>query len=247
MLQRCQSFPERAREACEVLGLPFKNWVGLAAGVDRTGTLLSHHARSGVGHIEIGTVTDPRQLAVIRRAEVPGLVVGINFASARAGFDDEVIDDYAAVMQSLWPCADYLVANLSAPSAGRGGDTPGIEALLDRLSVEREDAIRRTGETRPLLIKVRAGECGKPLPRWAGALRNSAIQGVVLVSSFPERIEECRPHLGGLAIVSVGGIATARDAGARFEAGASLVQIYSSYIAEGIPAARVLLDGDDRS
>jgi dihydroorotate dehydrogenase len=41
----------------EVLGLPFRNRVGLAAGFDKDGTGVRALSRLGFGHIEIGTVT----------------------------------------------------------------------------------------------------------------------------------------------------------------------------------------------
>lgn len=244
MLSRCQRREEPPLADCsaEVMGLTFRNRLGLAAGLDRNGGGLAFHGATGVGHIEIGTVADPRQVSSLVRVHAAGLVVGINFASVRNGLDLEVIDDYARLLRELWPLADFLVANLSAPSANRGGDTPGIEALLARLSIERQSAIRETGLVRPLLIKVRAGACGTALPQWVGALRSCDIQGVVLVSSFPERIAECRPELGDMTLISVGGIATSRDAEARLDAGASLVQFYSSYAAEGQAAVHAILN-----
>jgi dihydroorotate dehydrogenase len=46
-----------------------------------------------------------------------------------------------------------------------------------------------------------------------------------------------------LGLVSVGGIATAREAIARFEAGADLVQLYTGLIYEGPLLARRMLEG----
>src|ERR1700744_1341649 len=41
----------------EVFGLKFKNPVGLAAGFDKNGELISEMANMGFGFIEVGTVT----------------------------------------------------------------------------------------------------------------------------------------------------------------------------------------------
>jgi dihydroorotate dehydrogenase len=215
------------------MALTFANAVGLAAGIDRTGRNLASLAETGVGHVEVGTVTDSRVIA-LNRASLPyGFRVGVNFASPRPGIDATVIEDYAGLMRALWSQADYLVANLSSPSAGRTGDTPGVEQLIERLAGVREALRRETGSCKPLLVKIRAGSPGTPLPRALAAAGRLGLHGVVLVTPLVERLAECCGRLGAANLISVGGIATAADAAARLAAGAKLVQTYSVFATEG--------------
>ena len=48
---------------------------------------------------------------------------------------------------------------------------------------------------------------------------------------------------GALTIVGVGGVFTAEDAWAKICAGASLVQLYTGFVYEGVGAARAINDG----
>ena len=223
------------------MGLTFANALGLAAGIDRTGAGLTSLAETGVGHVEVGTVTDARDIGFELRPLPAGFRVGINFASPRMGIDAEVIEDYTALMRGLWPRADYLVANLSAPSAGRAGDSPGVEPLIERLAEARDVLARDTGRAKPLLVKARAGPFGAPLPRALVAALRLGLQGIVLVTSWTERLSECCNELGDAAVISVGGIATAEEAAARLSAGAQLVQTYSAYAGDGPAGVRRLL------
>ena len=45
----------------EVMGLIFKNPVGLAAGLDKNGEAIDYFGSLGFGHIEVGTVTPKAQ------------------------------------------------------------------------------------------------------------------------------------------------------------------------------------------
>lgn len=225
-----------------VMGLTFDNALGLAAGIDRTGAGLTALAQIGVGHVEVGTVTDARDVAFDRASLPAGFRVGINFASPRAGLAGDAIEDYVALMRVLWPRADYLVANLSSPSAGRTGDTPGVESLLARLAEAQCRLTADMAPSRPLLIKIPGGQFGTPMPRAVGIARQLGLQGVVLVTSCVERISECCDAWDGAAFISVEAIATAEDASARLAAGARLVQIHTAFATGGPAAVRGLLD-----
>jgi dihydroorotate dehydrogenase len=224
------------------MGLTFVNALGLAAGIDRRGAMLATLAKTGVGHIEVGTVTDARDVAFDRASLPAGLNVGMNFASPRTGIDAEVIEDYAALLRSLWTRADYFVANLSSPSARRTGDTPGVEQLIERLAEERDIHARDTGSCKPLLAKTHAGPPGSPLPRALVSAPKLGLQGIVLVTLCTERLSQCCNELGPTAVISVGGVLTADDAAARLAAGARLVQIYTAFANAGPASVRGLLE-----
>ena len=56
-LRSTASRPESSRLRQRVIGLPFENPLGLAAGLDKQGTAVAAWAALGFGHAEIGTVT----------------------------------------------------------------------------------------------------------------------------------------------------------------------------------------------
>ena len=227
-----------ARESAPInaMGLTFAGPVGVAAGVDRDGSRMASLELAGFGHIEIGTVTPETRMAIARRPR--HLRIGINFGSLRQGLDDAVVDEYCAALRAAHGQADYLCANLTSPRGGRDGDTPGVENLLRRLRAERDRLTERSGRMAPLLVKVGAGRGDDPAPRAIAAARRLRLDGVVLVCADLRRIAAVKDSMGDLALVSVGGIATAAEIGARMKAGASLVQAYSAFVANGAPALR---------
>ena len=229
------------------MGLDFANALGIAAGIDKTGARLAELARTGVGHVEVGTLTAAAEVTVDRKSLPDGLIVGLNFASPRSGLDAQVVDDYAGLLRACWHRADYLVANLSSPTGGRHGDTPRIGGLISRLAEERRRLVDTTGISRPLLIKVGGGPCGSRLPRAILAARRARFDGVVLASPFARRLEEIRPILEGAVVISVGGVATTEEASARRAAGAALVQIHTAFQQDGARAVQRLLGSADRS
>jgi dihydroorotate dehydrogenase len=225
----------------EVMGLRFSNALGLAAGIDRSGEHLATLAISGVGHAEVGTIKDAQAIRFDCR-DIENLIVGVNIASPRPFIDDVVLDDYARLMESVWHRAHYIVAGLGQPSLGRTGDMPGIERLIEKIAQTRDDLIRRTRRRVPVLVKTRGGTNGA-VPRAVPAARRSDLDGVLLVTPSLESLCDCRRELGPRGtVVSVGGIAGVRDAEARLSSGASLVQIYTVFVAHGAAGIRACLD-----
>ncbi len=223
----------RAGRPNHSMGLSFSNALGLAAGIDHTGTRLVSLAKTGAGHVEVGTVTEAAQLTLSGPPWPENICVGVNFASARTGLGRDVIEDYVRLLRFLWCRADYLVANVSSPYAGRHPDMPGIELLISRLAEVGGHLIEETGKRKPLLIKVPAGEPGTRLPHALIAARTLGLDGVVLVTPSVSRLMQVCNYLCGAAVISVQGIATAEQASERLAAGASLVQIYSAFVDEG--------------
>ncbi|WP_298351284.1 dihydroorotate oxidase [Rhodoblastus sp.] len=226
----------RARDNARInaMGLTFAGPLGVAAGVDRDGSRIVSLDLAGFGHIEIGTVTPETAMAERPR----GLRIGVNFGSLRPGLDDVVIADYCAALRAAHAQADYLCANLTSPRGGRDGDTPGVENLLRRLRPQRDRLAERSGRRAPLLVKVAAGNGEDAMPRAIVEARRLRFDGVVLVCADLRRIAAVKAFIGDLTLISVGGVATARDVSARMKAGASLVQTYSAFVANGAPALR---------
>ena len=199
-------------------------------------------------------------VARLQARKARGGVVGVNIGANKDSPDR--IADYAHLARIMAPLASYLTVNVSSPN------TPGLRALQDegalaalldavmdargeegppvflklapdlepadidaicRIAIERKLGaliVSNTTITRPALKSLEAGEAG-------------GLSGEPLRDLAHQRLCDFRSASGGaIALIGVGGIATAEDAWARIRAGASLVQLYSAMVYEGPGLAR---------
>jgi dihydroorotate dehydrogenase len=136
-----------------VMGLEFRNPVGLAAGLDKNGDYIDAMARLGFGFIEVGTVTPrpqpgnprprlfrlPERNALINRFGFNNLgvdhlvsrvararyrgILGINIGKNRDTPVEQATEDYLHCLRKVYAHADYVVVNISSPN------TPGLRSL----------------------------------------------------------------------------------------------------------------------
>jgi len=163
----------------ELMGLQFRNRVGLGAGFDKDGLGIRGWAALGFGFIELGTVT-PRPQAgnprprLFRLPADDALInrMGFNNAGADAlaarieqarphlppGFvvgvnigrnRDGDVDDYPVAARAVADVADYLAVNVSSPNTPRLRDLEDPERLPELLAMVREAA-----PSRPLVVKL---------------------------------------------------------------------------------------------
>ncbi|WP_198369683.1 quinone-dependent dihydroorotate dehydrogenase [Roseomonas rosulenta] len=166
-----------------VLGLRFRNPIGLAAGFDKDAVAVAPLMRLGFGFVEAGTVTprpqpgNPRprlfrlteDAAVINRmgfnnGGLDGYVARIAALArplpavfgANIGINKEGADperDYPALYAAVAPHADYVTVNVSSPNTPGLRDLQGEERLAAIL--EAIAAMRATlPRTPPLLVKI---------------------------------------------------------------------------------------------
>jgi len=130
----------------ELMGLRFRNRVGLSAGLDKNGDCLEAFDRLGFGFIEIGTVTPrpqpgnprprlfrlPAQQALINRlgfnnkgvdylvervrASSCRAVLGINIGKNADTPVESAADDYERCLRKVYACAGYVTVNISSPN-----------------------------------------------------------------------------------------------------------------------------------
>jgi dihydroorotate dehydrogenase len=170
---------DAAAAPAQVMGLRFRNRIGLAAGFDKDGEAIRGWAALGFGFVELGTVTPrpqagnprprlfrlPRDAALINRmgfnnAGAEALARRIEDARARlpAGFvvgvnigrnRDGGVDDYGTAARAVADVADYIAVNVSSPN------TPGLRELEDPTRLRELIAIIRQGApSRPLVVKL---------------------------------------------------------------------------------------------
>ena len=182
-------------------------------------------------------------------------VIGVNIGANKDSPDR--IADYARLARIMAPVATYLTVNISSPN------TPGLRALQDegalaelldavleargkvgppvflKLAPDLEpadiDAICRIAIDRQLgALIVSNTTISRPALRSRHAAEAGGLSGEPLRDLAHRRLRDFRSASGGaIALVGVGGIATAGDAWARVRAGASLVQLYSAMVYEG--------------
>lgn len=130
----------------EVMGLRFKNPIGLAAGADKNGEAIDGFAKLGFGFIEVGTITPkaqdgnprPRQF---RLPDAEGIinrngfnnhgvdvlvenvknaryrgVLGINIGKNATTPIEQSVDDYLTCLRKVYPYASYITVNISSPN-----------------------------------------------------------------------------------------------------------------------------------
>ena len=146
----------------ELLGLHFRNRVGLAAGLDKNGECLEAWARLGFGFVEIGTVTPrpqpgnprPRMFRLpehralinrlgfnnkgvdwlVERVRESGYrgVLGINIGKNADTPIERAADDYVACLRKVHAHAGYVTVNISSPNTRNLRDLQD-EARLEQL------------------------------------------------------------------------------------------------------------------
>jgi dihydroorotate dehydrogenase len=163
----------------ELLGLRFRNRVGLGAGFDKDGVAIRGWAALGFGFVELGTVTpraqpgNPRpRLTRLPADEALINRMGFNNAGADAlaariaearphlpdGFvigvnigrnRDGGLDDYPNAARAVADVADYLAINVSSPNTPGLRDLQEPERLLALLAM-----VRQAAPSRPLVLKL---------------------------------------------------------------------------------------------
>ena len=200
------------REPVELMGLRFRNRVGLGAGFDKDGVAIRGWAALGFGFVELGTVTPRPQAGNPRprlfRLPADGALInrmGFNNAGADAlaariaaarpslpeGFvvgvnigrnRDGDLDDYAAAARSVAPVADYLAINVSSPN------TPGLRDLQEPATLrDLLAAVAAAAPERPLFVKLAADLADATRQSLLGAVSAGGAAGVILSNTTTTR------------------------------------------------------------
>lgn len=165
-------YPEVAEKPIKVMGLEFKNQVGLAAGLDKNGDYIDALAALGFGFIEIGTVTPrpqpgnpkprlfrlPEYQAIINRMGFNNLgvehlltqvkqshysgILGINIGK---NFDtpiEQASEDYLIGLRKAYPFASYITINISSPNTKNLRQLQQGDEIKTLLSVLKDEQVK---------------------------------------------------------------------------------------------------------
>jgi dihydroorotate dehydrogenase len=154
----------RVDDPIELMGLRFRNRVGLAAGLDKNAAHIDALDALGFGFLEVGTVTPrpqpgnprprmfrlPEADALINRMGFNNLgletflanvqrhrcrtVIGLNIGKNADTPIERATDDYLEGLRRVWPHADYVTVNISSPNTRNLRDLQGSDALSAMLA-----------------------------------------------------------------------------------------------------------------
>ncbi len=143
-----------------VMGLDFKNRLGLAAGMDKNADYIDALAKLGFASIEVGTITPkaqdgnprprlfrlPQHESIINRMgfnnkgieyllrqvkeRQSDVILGINIGKNLTTPVERALDDYLMGLRKVYQDADYITVNISSPN------TPGLRSLQNEAALE---------------------------------------------------------------------------------------------------------------
>ena len=204
-----------------------------------------------LGFNNLGLAVYVRNLARLSGRTIPlGANVGINKDGA------DPIRDYPALIEAVGKLVDYAVINVSSPN------TPGLRDLQSEAQLRRIlQAVATVASRPPLLVKIAPDLSRDGLAAVVETCVEEGVQGLIVGNTTISRPAGLKsPHAaqsgglsglplqplsttmlarasllarGRLVLIGVGGVFTGRDALTKIQAGASLVQLYSSFAFHG--------------
>ncbi|MFL6145243.1 MAG: quinone-dependent dihydroorotate dehydrogenase [Labedaea sp.] len=183
--------------------------------------------------------------------------LGISLGKSRVTPVGDAVDDYLAAFRTLCHYGDYFAINVSSPN------TPGLRALQDRAALDELLGALRHEATVKLLVKIAPDLTDHAIADLLEVCVAHAVDGVIATNTTvgraglapaDERLGAetgglsgrplgaralevvtfvARETGGGLPIIGVGGILDVSDALRMFDAGASLIQLYTGLIYRG--------------
>ena len=189
-------------------------------------------------------------------------ILGINVGANKEARDRTA--DYVAGLARFVGIADYFTLNVSSPNTPGLRDLQAAQALDDLLArtIEARDAVAAKHGRTPLLLKIAPDLDLTNLDDIASTARRRSIDGLIVSNttvSRPAGLQgEAVSEAGGLSgrplfelstrmlaetflrvegqfpLVGVGGIDSPESALAKIEAGATLLQLYSGLVYEGL-------------
>ncbi len=200
-----------------------------------------------------------RVLPRIRRPRRGPVRLGVNLGKNKDTPNPQAVEDYLRLLRAFAPWADYLVVNVSSPNTPGLRALQQREALRALLLPLRQ-ALQALESPPPLLVKIAPDLTWPALDAILEAAQDAGVDGIVATNTTVEKagLPPAYRHLPGgvsgaplrsrsteivryiarqtqgrMPVVGVGGVLSARDALEKFEAGASLVQVFTGWVYRG--------------
>jgi len=181
-----------------------------------------------------------------RLASTPRTVpLGISLGKSKVTALGDAVEDYRRSYEAVRELGDYFAVNVSSPN------TPGLRQLQDRSYLDEILAELKGGK--PILVKIAPDLTDAAIAELLEVCAARDVAGLIATNTtiahdgpsgglsgapLTARAREVvsfvhRETAGRLPIIGVGGIMTADDAARMFDAGASLIQLYTGFIYHG--------------
>ena len=199
----------------QVMGLHFKNPVGLAAGFDKDAKLYNELSAFGFGFIEVGTLTPkpqdgnpkPRLFRIVEDEAVinrmgfnnggldaaalrlarkkTDIIIGGNIGKNKVTPNDEATSDYIKGVEALHDVVDYFVVNVSSPN------TPNLRELQEKepLKALLKEVKAKNEElgAKPLMLKIAPDLTDGQLDDIVGIVNELKLSGIVATNTTISR------------------------------------------------------------
>ncbi len=206
------------------------------------------------------------------RKNQPTIVLGANIGKNKGTDNSDAISDYKECLLQLFEIVDYFVVNVSSPNTPNLRSLQEKKPLIQLLTTLQTLNEKQT-KPKPILVKISPDLSHGAILDIIEIVNQSNIAGIVAtnttisreeLTTSVKRIEEIgagglsgaplksratevikllRSHLPNAIIIGVGGIGDSADVKEKLEAGADLVQIYTSFIYEGPSIVRRINQG----
>ncbi|MDI1462291.1 quinone-dependent dihydroorotate dehydrogenase [Catellatospora sp. KI3] len=184
-----------------------------------------------------------------------GVPLGISLGKSKVTPLEDAVADYRASYDALRDFGDYFAVNVSSPN------TPGLRSLQDKDSLDA--ILAALSGPKPVLVKIAPDLTEQAVAELLEVCLARGVAGLIATNTtlsrdgvatadqgtagqagglsgapLTRRAHQVvsfvhRETAGQLPIVGVGGLMTADDAARMFDAGASLVQLYTGFIYHG--------------
>jgi len=190
-------------------------------------------------------------------------ILGVNIGPNKETKDQK--NDFCLGLKNFFDIADYITVNISSPNTEGLRDFHDQEKLID-LMVALNKIKKENGTNIPLLLKISPDINNSHIPEIADAAIKNNISAIVLTNTTngnrDNLTSEFKEEEGGLSgnplhqistnmikkfykelnsqipIIGVGGVNSGKTAYEKIIAGASLLQLYTSFVYRGPSAAK---------
>jgi len=199
----------------------------------------------------------------IPKAHKSDIPIGINIGKSKATPVEEAAKDYISSFNLLADYADYITINISSPNTQGLRSLQSkqhLPELLQALQNENENRAKKMGSTKtPLILKIAPDLSFRGIDFILESATQYNISGIIATNTtlkrpgFFSKVDEpgglsgpplhpysikvinyiSRATEGKLPIIGSGGVMSPESAGRMYDAGASLIQIYTGLIYEG--------------
>ncbi|MCL4136875.1 UNVERIFIED_CONTAM: hypothetical protein GTU68_042127 [Idotea baltica] len=192
-------------------------------------------------------------VAQLKKYKNKSIIIGGNIGKNKITPNELAYQDYTTCFDALHPYVNYFVINVSSPN------TPGLRELqekkpLNKILAEVQLRNQLLAQPKPILLKIAPDVHNDTLDDIIEVVLSNKLDGMILLTTknrldaigagglsgapLKRRSDELIAHVhkkttGHLPIIGVGGILSEADAISKFDAGASLIQVYTGFIYRG--------------